>query len=133
MTRAAEQGFTVVELMITLFIAAAFIFTGYRLYGMVMQRTNEARHLSEASNIAYKELRRHSTYDNSVSSNCAVPTKLPTSSLSALPPSLPAPAHIEVVRCQFALGSRRMMKIDATVTYGNPQRKVVHATIVSQQ
>ena len=52
-----KKGFTVVELMITLFVASLFIISGYQLYQVVVFRGSDARKLSEASTLAYEVLR----------------------------------------------------------------------------
>ena len=55
-----EGGFTAVELLITLFIAVAFLGTAYQLYTAVIRDSAEARFRAKASNIAYAELRKWS-------------------------------------------------------------------------
>lgn len=56
--RAREQaGFTIVELVVTLFVATLLIIAGYNLYGIVTKNAAEARRMSEASSIAYDILR----------------------------------------------------------------------------
>lgn len=56
--RTRQQGFTAVELLITLFIAASFLIAGYQLFDVVIRDGAEARNDSKASNIAYDYLRR---------------------------------------------------------------------------
>lgn len=64
MATVSSDGFTAVELLITLFVAVAFIATAYQLYSAVLADSGEARFRAKASNIAYAELRRRS--DDSV-------------------------------------------------------------------
>lgn len=55
--RTRQQGFTAVELLVTLFIAALFIASGYQLYAVTTTDSANIRERSIASNIAYKYLR----------------------------------------------------------------------------
>lgn len=52
-------GFTAVELLITLFIAAAFLTSGYQLYSLIIKDGGETRMQARASNIAYDYLQRY--------------------------------------------------------------------------
>lgn len=51
------EGFTAVELLITLFVAALFIISGYQLYAVATADSADIRERSLASNIGYKYLR----------------------------------------------------------------------------
>lgn len=54
----SESGFTAVELLVTLFVAVAFIATAFQLYTAVVNDSGDARFRAKASNIAYAELRK---------------------------------------------------------------------------
>ena len=54
----ALTGFSAVEVMIALIIASLFLFSAYQLFGIVHQSQLYARLRSEASNVAYAELRK---------------------------------------------------------------------------
>ena len=58
---AAQNGFTVVELLITLFIAAAFLVSGYQLFNLIIKDGGQTRAESRASNVAYDYLRKYSS------------------------------------------------------------------------
>ena len=58
-SRSQQSGFTAVELLITLFVAAAFIVAGYQLFNIVMKDGGETRAESRAGNVAYDYLRRY--------------------------------------------------------------------------
>lgn len=53
-----QKGFTAVELLITLFIAAIFLFAGYQLYTQVTKDGADADKTARISNIAYERLRK---------------------------------------------------------------------------
>jgi prepilin-type N-terminal cleavage/methylation domain-containing protein len=77
----SQAGFSAVELLITLFIAAAFVATGYQLYSVIIQDGEAAREQAKASNIAYDNLRR---YSPQATSPCSTVTHLFPLSSAAL-------------------------------------------------
>lgn len=52
-----QEGFTAVELLITLIVASMFLFAGYQLYTQVTRDGNDANKLAKVSNTAYEMLR----------------------------------------------------------------------------
>ncbi|MFZ1250483.1 MAG: prepilin-type N-terminal cleavage/methylation domain-containing protein [Candidatus Microsaccharimonas sp.] len=52
-------GFTAVELLVTLFVAALFLAAGYTLYNAIASRSLDARLSAQADNLAYGYLRRY--------------------------------------------------------------------------
>lgn len=121
-----QSGFSAVELLITLFIAAAFAATGYQLYSIILTDSGAARTRASASNIAYTALRRHSPQ---AKNPCATVTASPT-------PTIPAGSGLSnasiavTITCPFGTSSGTS-KITATVTYGSPAEVVQHALYVS--
>ena len=129
-----KDGLTTVELMVTLFVAALFILSGYQLYNAVNLRAGNSREMSEASNIAYRILREQAIYDNSftkdTSSTCPSSSTLsptPTLPLNTLPNPV-----VSVYRCYVDTNSD-LQRVTVQIEYGNdtPKRKVIHATYVS--
>ena len=129
-----KDGLTTVELMVTLFVAALFILSGYQLYNAVNLRAGNSREMSEASNIAYRILREQAIYDSSftkdTSSTCPSSSTLsptPTLPLNTLPNPV-----VSVYRCYVDTNSD-LQRVTVQIEYGNdtPKRKVVHATYVS--
>ena len=124
--KVAQAGFSAVELLITLFIAAAFIGTGTQLYSVIIQNSDEARMRAKASNIAYDNVRRYSA---STTNPCSVVSPSPT-------PSIPAnsgltSASISVtISCPYGAGMATS-KVEAKVLYGTPQQEAVHAIYVT--
>ena len=131
-----QDGLTAVELMVTLFVAALFIISGYQLYNAVNLRAANSREMSEASNIAYRILRENSTHDSSLTRSATV---CPISSTLAPAPTLPTntlptPVTVSVFRCWLGeSGVSELQRVTVQIEYGNdtPKRKVVHATYVS--
>lgn len=123
---AVESGFTAVELLITLFIAVAFLGTGYQLYSIVVKSSSDARMRSVASNVAYDNLRR---YSSQATNPCTVVTPSPTPSLGSNS-GLSSAAITVTFSCPFGTSSPTS-KVQVSITYGLPQQEVVHAIYVT--
>jgi len=124
MTETTKQaGFSAIELLITLFIAAAFIATGYQLYTIVIKDGGESRARTKASNIAYDNLRRYAALVKNPCVATASPTPAPTipggSGLSN--------ASISVVYTCPYNATTPVTEITVFVRYGTPQQEVAHA------
>lgn len=128
MSRSAsnEQGFSAIELLISLFIAAAFIFTGYQLFSVVIQDGNTARLRSRASNIAYENLQK---YAPNTTTPCTV-----LSSVTPTPPTdLPAATVTVSFSCPYGTTSDTS-RVQAVVSYGSetPKQEVVEVLYVTK-
>jgi len=126
--RALESGFSAVELLITLFIAVAFVATGYQLYSIIINDGGEIRARARASNIAYDNLRRYVTQ---TTDPCTVFTPNPA-------PTVPANSGLSNVEikvipsCPYTSAAGiNTTRIEARVKYGSPQKEVVHAIFVN--
>ncbi|MDO4712378.1 MAG: type II secretion system protein [Candidatus Saccharibacteria bacterium] len=123
----SQRGFTAVELMVTLFVAAFFVLSGLQLYGVVIDRIAETRRLSEASSVAYEVLRSASTLPTGAAdivNRCTSPHR---ETVARHVPALPD-AEITVVRCRPFRGSSVMVQVQVIVRYGSPKKEVIHAT-----
>jgi Tfp pilus assembly protein PilE len=120
-----ESGFTAVELLVTLFVAVAFLATGYQLYTVIIESGGTARTQAKASNIAYAALRKYAPQ--------AVKPCVASSPAATIPAgSLPTPNSISVdISCPGGTGTTTTSKIQVTVTYGSPSEQVVHALFVA--
>ncbi len=125
MKQHSQSGFSAVELLITLFIAAAFITTGYQLYTIVVKSGTDTRSQSRASNIAYDNLRR---YTPQVTSPCTAITPSPTPTIPA-GSGLANPSITVTVSCPYGLIG--LSKVEVSVKYGTPQQEVIHAIYVN--
>jgi len=121
-----EAGFSAVELLITLFIAAAFLATGYQLYSIIIEDGGNARTQAKASNIAYDFLRRYTP-------NATNPCTPSTPSATIPAGSLPSPSSATVtISCPGTLGTNTVSKVQVTITYGSPAQQVIHAIFVTE-
>jgi prepilin-type N-terminal cleavage/methylation domain-containing protein len=140
----AEKGFSAVELLMTIAIAAIFIDAFYTLFNTVTTSNFGAQQQANASGYAYWYLRAYTTSRALYSVPCNSTTDLtlstaPTATgyslgvVSGPNASFPLPTPVTLEGKMFwptgcAAGSSHPLRIQVTVTYG-PQNKVVtHAT-----
>ena len=126
-----QAGFSAVELLITIFIAAAFVGAGYQLYIAIIRDGSDARNQATASNLAYEYMRQ---YSPQATNPCTTITPLPA-------PTIPTgaqytalgPASVTAsITCPYASPSGTSL-VTVIVTYGstNPQKEVKHALYVT--
>lgn len=125
-SRTQQSGFTAVELLITLFVAAAFIVAGYQLFNIVMKDGGETRAESRAGNVAYDYLRR---YSDAATNPCAPSTPFPSQSVSI--DGLLNPTITVQITCPSE-DAPSLSKAEATITYNNPAKVVKYATYVDK-
>lgn len=120
------QGFTAVELLITLFVAAAFLIAGYQLFDVIIKDGAETRAESEASNIAYDYLRR---YSDQAANPCAASTPITSQAVEGQGLT-DATISISISCPQEDAPS--LSKIEAVVVYNKPAQTVRYATFVDK-
>ena len=129
-----ESGFSAVELLITLFIAVAFIATGYQLYSAIVKDGGDARFRARASNLAYENLRRAAStvYPCSATPAVTTPTAPSGSGLDnpVITQTISAPQG-----CAGALWTNKVMKVEMRVQYGpsTNRQEVTHAVYTAPQ
>lgn len=124
--RKQQQGFTAVELLITLFVAAAFLISGYQLFNLVIKDGGDVRAESRAGNVAYEYLRR---YSSSAANPCTSSTPVDNQSVSVT--DLTDVTITVTITCpQTATPS--VSKVTATIMYNNPQKTVRYATFIDK-
>ncbi len=125
-SRRLDDGFTAVELLITLFVAAAFIIAGYQLFNVVIKDGGETRAESRAANIAYDYLRR---YSDSATNPC-VPSSPITNQTVTVDELVNVRITVAITCPQPQTTS--LSKVDATITYNTPSSTVHYATYVDK-
>lgn len=116
-THQTQSGFTAVELLITLFVAAVFLIAGYQLFSVILQQGGEARNEAKVSSVAYSYLRQ---YEAKATNPCSAQTE------SNLPLTIEG---VVDARLSSSIGcvagtSSRLSRITITITYNNPQKSV---------
>lgn len=128
-----SQGFTAVELLITLFVAALFLAAGYTLYDAIVSRSSEARQAAQADNIAYDYLRR---YEATVGTPCASSTPVNREALTGdQAQGLARPLVTVAITCPYGSTINRLSKVTVTVEYGDggDPRSVQHEVLASEE
>lgn len=120
-----SRGFTVVELMITLFVASLFVISGSQLYQTVVFRSGEARKMSEASAIAYEVLRSEGKYRD-VAQLCSASSAHPHETVQRTSSLLGGTVNVKLERCRVQ-PALKMVRVIATVPYDNATKEVSHA------
>jgi Tfp pilus assembly protein PilV len=127
MTRQQESGFSAIELLITLFVLAAFLIAGVQLYNVVINGGGASRSESRAANLAYNYLRQSS---NAASSPCTESTLVDGESVNVQ--GLIDVSVTVAVTCPHGITSE-ISKVEASVSYNNPSETVTYATFVIGQ
>jgi prepilin-type N-terminal cleavage/methylation domain-containing protein len=125
LSRRLQQGFTAVELLITLFIAAAFLIAGYQLFSIVIKDGGDTRAESKAANVAYDYMRQYST---SAADPCVASQPLTGSAITVA--GLANPKISIQISCPQD-DAPTINKIEALITYGSASDQTVkYATFV---
>lgn len=119
-----QSGFTAVELLITLFIAAAFLMSGYQLYSLIIKDGGEVRATAKASNVVYDYLQR---YKASATNPCTAQT--PLTDQSIIVDTLSNTTVTVALTCPFS-STMTVTKVQVNLKYGNPQQTVINSTYV---
>lgn len=131
MTNNNQSGFTAVELLITLFVAAIFLASGYQLYISTIKDGGEIRAQAVASNEAYNYLQQYKT---KATTPCTTTPSLAETDIAVA--NLTAVKVSVEVTCPYAAVATTpitsMSKISVTIKYNNPQRTVNYTTYVTK-
>jgi hypothetical protein len=119
-----ESGLTAVELLITLFVAAAFLVAGFQLYNVIIKDGGKTRGESRASNVAYDYLRR---YSGSATNPCSASTPLNNAPIEVA--GISAVTVSVSITCPYTAVTN-VSKINVTVQYNTPQETVKYGTYV---
>ena len=123
------KGFTAVEILVTVFVAALLLMSGYQLHSVIIRQSADTRTMSQASNIGYEILRKQSY--SAVINPCSNPQKtaIPGSSIPAN--GLPAPVSVTISKCR-PYNDSNLVNVIVTVKYGPQNREVSHAMYLTE-
>jgi len=121
-----QSGFTAVELLITLFVAAGFLVASYQLYNLIIKDGGSTRSESRASNVAYDYLRQYTASSTTIPCTASTPLTNAPVTISGLSS---ATMSITISCLPDAINS--LSKVEASITYNNPSQTVTYATYVS--
>lgn len=120
-----QSGFTAIELLITLFIAAAFLVTGYQLYAVIIKDGGNTRAQARASNVAYDYLRR---YLATATNPCTASTPLNNADISVS--NLSSVKVTVSLTCPYP-ATTSITKVSVTMNYNTPQQTVNYSSYAS--
>lgn len=112
----SQQGFTAVELLITLLVASMFLFSGYQLYSQVNRDGSDANQAARVSSLVSEKLR-------SITTSCGTPVPNEVKNETGVG----SVTYVTSVTCPNPdIPTMRLIKV--TATYGNPPKVLEHAT-----
>lgn len=123
-SRVVHRAFTIAELLITLFIAGAFLTAGYQMYSAIVNDSVKSRAEAKATNVAYEYLRRYSAV---AVAPCVASTPLNNSSITV--PTLNSVTVTVAITCPYT-SPNTVSEVTVTVKYNTPQAQVVYATYI---
>lgn len=122
------SGLTTVELVVTLFIATAFVLAGYQLYTYVLLRGTQASHQASASRIAYKYLRQYQ--HDAANTTCSARTPMNNENIPNT--NLNQPKMTVTISCPFSsnpqLNSISLITVKLDYQFASKPETVSHAS-----
>jgi prepilin-type N-terminal cleavage/methylation domain-containing protein len=121
-----EQGFTVIEMLVTVIVAATFAFMFYQLFIGSTKLNDSARRDAIASEIAYSNLRKYPTAD-SVTGLAACTSPTPTATLLSATPTYDDIGQVtETITASypFACDNPDVIKLESSLSYKGSANKV---------
>ena len=127
-----RAGFSTVELLVSLFVAAIFLATGYELYSMIIHDGGESRAQARASNAAYEYLLKRKKDSTMILATCASHTENDIDA-SSIASGLSNPKIDLVITCPNLTETPAISNIKITLKYkyGSKDKQVVYATYAS--
>lgn len=127
-----EQGFSAVELLITLFIAAVFLFAGYQLYIQVTKDAADADRTARVSNAVQEKMRKRlAEVSAQYPSGCVAASETNTTTSQSLEGVGDVSFNI-VTRCPIPSGGSAtnlfQTTVTATYTENGHTRTLQHST-----
>ena len=124
-----RSGFTAIELLVTLFVAALALATGYQLYAAVINQDSKTRLEAEAGLIAHSEIKK---YNSSATAPCAPQTITSDSTVTISETSAGSvTGKLTVLLDCPNTTLPNLSRITVTITYGSPMQTVRHASYIT--
>lgn len=121
-----ESGFTAVELLITLFVAAAFLVASYQLFNLIIKDGGATRAQSRAANVAYDYLRQYSASSTTIPCTASSPLNDAPITVDGLSD---VTISVSITCLPDAINS--LSKVEADISFNNPQQTVSYALYTS--
>jgi prepilin-type N-terminal cleavage/methylation domain-containing protein len=127
-----QEGFTVVEMLVTVVVAAIFAFMFYQLFISSTKLSDQARHDSEAAQIAYSDLKKYPTATSTgQTASCASPNAITTIPLGTNTyPDVGTVTETLNVSWPFACTTPAVAKVEVIVSYKGGLKEITEASYV---
>ena len=130
-----QAGFSAVELLITLFIASIFLFSGYQLYTQVLKDGSDAGKTAQMSNLVYERMRQKAAeVTESAQAGCAASNEATTNE-SPTVSGFSSVTYTITVDCPYstqgALSDLFYISVSASYNDGVSNKVITHATYAS--
>jgi prepilin-type N-terminal cleavage/methylation domain-containing protein len=129
-----QSGFTAVELLVTLFVAAAFLMSGYQLYAMIIKNNGEASARAKAVSVAYQYLQQYKT-DASAASLIKSPCTIPTPNPNVISPTIEGLSGVSIsisISCHPATTSISKLTVTVNYNYSGAIQQVTNSTYANK-
>lgn len=124
--RDGKRGFTTVELLISLFVAAAFIATAFQLYSVIMNDSNEARLRAKAAGTANTLIQQRVNSTNNPCSPTPATTNVPIPTAD-----LPQASAEVIYSCPYGPSSKTT-RVSVVVSYSTPTKQIERSLDVTK-
>ena len=121
-----ESGFTAVELLITLFVAAAFLIAAYQLFNLVIRDGGATRAESRAANVGYDYMRQYAASSTTIPCTASSPLNDAPVTVDGL---VNVTVDVNITCLPDAIES--LSKVEVSVTYNSPAQTLTYATYTS--
>lgn len=121
-----------VEMLVTVVVAAIFAFMFYQLFISSTKLSDQARHDSEAAQIAYSDLKQYPTVASTgLAADCASPTATTPIDLGTNTyPDVGTVTETITISWPFACTTPGVAKVEASVLYKGATKRVTYADYV---
>lgn len=153
--RKRQEGFTAIEMLITIVVAGMLIISFYMLYMVISTSAAQTRSRADASDLAYSYLRKYASANSSptwfvcdtttgsgntndrVMNSNATGQVLEEGELTTNISGIPKPVNYKVTALAIygcnGPNINKPLRIESEITYGPTSRVVKHATIMGYQ
>lgn len=126
-----ERGFTVIEMLVTVVVAAIFAFMFYQLFISSTKLNDTARRDAIASEIAYSNLKKYPTAASVTGlAACATPSPTNTESVTNTYDDIGQVTETIVSSYPFACDNPDILKVESSVSYKGGANKVSYVAYV---
>lgn len=124
-----SNGFTAIELLVTLFVAALALASGYQLYAAVINQDSKTRLEAETGLLAHSEVKKH----NSSATTPCTPQTLKSNTLVNITESSAGAVtgRMTVLLDCPNLSLPNLSRVTVKITYGTPAKTVTHASYIT--